>query len=185
MRGYLVEDKPFSNFLEEQICKNLNAQNYTVLIDFGCAFAVKTKNLINKLGLSYFIGIENNIWIKFFNFKKINKEKNFYIKGSLSKALKQFYKLRRSEGERLIFIANASMMYLDKSEKIQILNMLPIDTLIVITEPEDKTYIDIFDKTKLKIQSQSYIPKDVYKPGYKSEILIAIKIIFLNILRII
>ena len=66
-------------------------------------------------------------------------------------------------------------MYLDISEKLQILNMLPRDTLVVITEPKDKTYTDIFDKTKLKIQLQTYIPQSVYNPGYESEILIAIK----------
>lgn len=100
---------------------------------------------------------------------KFDKE----IKKTLSKTLLDFK--TSHEDEKVIFIANASLMYLDKSEKLQILNMPPRDTLIVITEPKDKTYTDIFDKTKVKIQLQTYIPQDVYNPGYKSEILIVIK----------
>ena len=173
MDAYSHLDANFTNFLITNIENHLNQKNFHTLIDFGCAFAAKTRKIKHHFNINYFIGIETNIWIRFWEFKKQNQSDSFFVKRNMKLAVNFHEKLNK--GKPILFIANSSMMYLSPSEKQKVLRLIPNGSLILVTEPKSESDTNIFEQVGLKVIEVKSIPPDVYNPGTSAELLIAEK----------
>ena len=171
MAGYLDEDQKFTNYLLKTIEPHFDEKETYTLIDFGCAFATKTRRIKEYFKIGLFIGIETNLWIVYYGFKKRNPSNEFYIRRKISSAIKIHSDLNKNNPT--IFISNSSMMYLSSDEKQNVFNLIPSGSLIVITEPEKYFSLDVLEKVNLKILEYSSIPKEIYDPGMGAKLLLA------------
>ena len=171
MKDYINEDEKFTSFLINNIEKYFESNAQYSLIDFGTAFASKTRKIKENAKIKLFIGVETNLWILFGGFKKNNPGKSFFIRRTMQSALK-LHK-RKNHKNPILFLANSSMMYLTFEERLKVITMLPAGSLIIITEPITEVYTKIFETNAIAVLNVVPIPKNIYNPGIPAQLYIA------------
>lgn len=154
MNAYKKSDPNFSEFLIQTTNKYFGSENFETIIDFGCAFGIKTEPLFKSIDAKNFTGVETNVWVRLFG-------KNTEIRKFASLAAI----LKKVKNENILFIANASLMYLSEKEKKKLFLELPKSTCIIITEPNTKFYESVSIESDITIIDQFKISKYVYNPG--------------------